>query len=183
MDYTSIFKFHNQENVTDEFMRKIKSYIGKISSIANKHDGYVFGGIVRDLYVRNRDAKDIDIWFEDEKKIDLFIAELVTVNVKVKFYSYRSTENIYGFSNKKYTFTFEDDDYYQIVFLVDIVWNETFPCNDFHANSLILIGDEIAHLDNDRLTCESIITMINNNQMYAKPEFIQKVENITKTTD
>jgi len=128
-----------------------------------------------------------DIWFKDEKNINAYISELANLNIKVEFYSNfwddKSTENIYGFSNKKYTFKFEDVDYNQIVFIVDIVCNKSFPCNDFYANSLILVGNEVCQLDKESLTCESIITMINNNQMYVKPEFLEKVKNIISSTD
>ena len=116
----------------------------KILTIANDHDGQVYGGFVRDVIIPrisdpncNVSFKDVDIWFRDCVASAHFICQLVK-NFKIendsefdKELDY-STNGIYNkFFRSQYRIYFQN----KFLFNIDVMISIKLPVNDFFINT------------------------------------------------
>jgi len=109
---------------------------------ASKYGGRVFGGYVRDVIIpRYYDPKcdvsfkDVDIWFDDEKKAGLFVKDMD------KFFTIIQSceKSIYPFGRILIAYTI----YGTFITPIDIIICETIPIDDFDVNQLTVSIDEL----------------------------------------
>ena len=160
-----------EKTITDEHLK----FIGKL---AIKHNGYVFGGSIRDsLCNLDSSYNDIDIWFKKDEDFENFklelnqniyskILEKLTDSEKKIFNMSISkndeTKTEYPFLVHKLKYIFDDGLEKQI----DCVVSEFFPVNDFTMNDLIYDGTNINHFTFDDKLKEETINDILNKKTY-----------------
>ena len=145
-----------------------------IAYLANKHNGYIFGGSIRDS-ICNPDSSynDIDIWFKTKQDFENFKVEF-NQNLYSKILEKLSDserkifllniskndeiKNEYPFRVHKLKYIF--DNYLEKD--IDCVVSEYFPVNDFTMNDLIYDGISINHFTfDDKLKKETINDILN----------------------
>ena len=146
----------------------------KILTIANEHDGKVYGGFVRDVIVPrindpNCDVsfKDVDIWFKDK------IAENYFVRKLYKFFKiereiesspwnteldYSNNEKGINFFRSQYRIYTKD----KFLFHIDLITSAKLPVNDFYVNTLTYKHTEkgFEKLDGDICGTQPIINKV-----------------------
>ncbi len=146
----------------------------KISKIANMCSGYIYGGCVRDFFIAETDAKDIDIWFtceEDILKFKNLILEVGLIESSIYSSIYNKNEIIcYPFTREQVYLTTKDG----CKFIVDLIKNKEFPVNDFAVNDLILDDGLVKHIDRTEYSLKLVIDLIKQRQMEPKQSFIDR---------
>ena len=115
--------------------KKLYSELNFIMMLCFKHNGFIFGGFVRDYIIqkkldRNKKFyKNIDIWFRKEDNLTSFLKE-------IKYYVHISNKNIY--SNERY-----------IKFKIFL--SEKIPTDDFNVNACYYDGESVFIPDEQKL--------------------------------
>lgn len=104
--------------------------------VAQKHNGYAYGGYVRDVVTKivcydftKTEVKDVDIWFLKEKDRTNFLAEVKTLMQPI-----HPHENSVGCDAEVYLLV---DGFGDKLIYVDLVVSPTFPVTDFDVNTLV----------------------------------------------
>ncbi len=116
--------------------------------LVTKHGGLVFGGIVRDFYIRGQNFKDMDIMFHDKTKANAFSTELLAsplYKVTPVVYESKGKAQFDGtlfFKKSHFDYPFQHvilavvEKATNITLWVDIVLATAFPVDDFDCNQV-----------------------------------------------
>lgn len=152
-------------------------FVDNIIHLANKFEGKVFGGYVRDIILGNKinpiigeDFKDIDIWFISQEHADYFIDSLKTnYIVKSTGFDVEPGTVDYTFARKQYAIQLTES--YDL--WIDVVVSEIFPVDDFDVNCFVYYNGAIS-CQNKNLDEEQVLTNINNKTMVMLPKYKNK---------
>ena len=98
-----------------------------ISSIANKFNGEIYGGVIRSFMLRKEDTKDINIWFNKQVDKNNF------VRILLKEYNGKIVDGKIVIKSPQTNFKY----------IIDCVVMEKFMINDFNVNCFTYNGKEI----------------------------------------
>ena len=131
----------NSDNVFVPYLKyAVFNDINRMIVLAQKYNGKVFGGYVRDVIAKillgeeytSLHFKDVDLWFRKQEDVDAFLKEAGT---RLRFNptaSVEMTKDMYGFLRKQYFFEVNGT----CLTWFDIIISEEFPVNDFDVNML-----------------------------------------------
>lgn len=148
-----------------------------VVKIANKCNGRIFGGYLRDFYIPRlkdphckADFKDVDIWFVEQEYADLFINQLNEEFVVKENSGWNSGSIMYTFNRKQYVLQLSEN--YEL--WIDIIVSKNFPVNDFDVNCFTYYDGEL-HFEKNNFNIDDVIENIHKKELNILPEYINKL--------
>lgn len=154
--------------------------IEEIITLANKNEGKIFGGYVRDVIIPGKinpvigaDFKDIDIWFDSEDNADIFVKCLKKFyDIKENYgYDVKAGTVNYTFARKQCAVKFTETLYLWI----DIVTSDIFPVDDFDVNCFVYYKERF-YFERSGLDENETLMAIINKTMTMLPRYKDKLE-------
>lgn len=123
--------------------------------------------MVRDFFVLETDAHDIDIWFTSLPKKDRFVEKLRTAGVEIKASQFGIHKKFYPFTVSQIIVKFPNGHLY----FVDLVVSGNYPVNDFDVNDLIWDGT-VKHYTGNQEKANQVMRAISKKTMTMKPGYV-----------
>lgn len=174
--YDDLKKFNFKEDLRCKLKLLVTKDLNLIAKLAKTHDGYLFGGIVRDFFIREEDAKDVDIWFKNLNSLTSFKEELSNISFIKEVYKTQPERK--EFSNNNYPF---DRDLLHVTmkntnlsYELDCIISPEFPDADFAVNEMIYDGEKVSHYSG--LVRFDILQQIKEKFMIPNLNFYKKMK-------
>lgn len=141
-----------------------------------RHNGKLFGGLVRNYVQGHLRCRDIDIWFQTETDRDQFVEDFSQreqFNYPFRSFSVAYQTTTYPFSRsigQWITPTLSDSN---DAIIVDLVVCDHFPVNDFTINLLSLDGSKRISCENPQYSIPSVMRDMKNCRLSLLPSFDQ----------
>ncbi len=163
------------EQKSSPALTKQRRMLDALIPLIRKHDGLPFGGVARDIH-RNRDFKDVDVWFQREIDTNAYIA---AVNEGKDFAFAGEVKSFVPVTGMEYTFKHMQVSITEVTsqqtLLLDFVVAPTLPCNDFDVNEMTYDGKEVSAPTAD------ILKHAGSGLAIMKPDFPAQVAKLNPT--
>ena len=151
--------------------------VTKLIQCASQHDGYAFGGYVRNVLVPQAlgitratpQWKDVDLWFKTSDNIQSFLNDMGGALRPAHTQKHRdddSQQSLYSF--KRFQYYLYDGE--KAVSFVDIIESKTYPVNDFNVNRIMCqIDTEFMYgFNRIKFTKHSLSSMVKKQRSFQK---------------
>ena len=151
----------------ENLLNTINKDILYLCELLRKFNGKLYGGIVRNFFLRKEDTNDIDIWFTDNDKMYKFMKELEHCWEGYFVESKLDSEKC-PFDKKTYIIT---SPLTGLKYSLDLILSDNFPVDDFDVNYLMFDGKKFEMGKSyGKYVCLSIQLVLEN---ISKKEMVQ----------